>query len=48
MHSSGKYDIHRKMFSSERAISASLSHWIAGKALLKHSLGISMKGCQRA
>ena len=48
MHSSGKYDIHPKMFSSERAMSATLSHWIVGEALLEHSLGISMKGCQRA
>ena len=48
MQSSGKYSIHRKMFSSECAISAALSYLIVGEARTKHSLGISMKGCGRA
>jgi hypothetical protein len=46
MQSSGKYDIHRKMFSSECAISAALSRASARAAIAKDSDCISMKGCR--
>src|ERR1700737_5525224 len=45
MQSSGKYDIHCKMFSSERAASSALTRSSAGIAASDGSAGPSTKSC---
>jgi hypothetical protein len=44
MQSSGKYDIHRRIFSSECAVSSALSRASVREAIAKDCDCISMKG----
>jgi hypothetical protein len=48
MQSSGKYDIHRNMFSSERAMSASSARTSIGAAVSLGSPGIPTKSITKA